>query len=147
MKAGVLVRVRFGSVRLALAAAVAGGERRTRVDPAVAGCIACTAAGLAGTGSVCSSVTSGPPACRSANSSRRLISSQLAFAPSPSAPLSRTSDHWPCSRSPSSAKSSLPRFRPASTSPSGVQCPRSQMITWPAPYSPAGMSPLNVRYS
>ena len=94
---------------------------------------------------VYNSVTSSPLAGRAAWASRPLISSQ--FCLPRSAFSSRTSDQRPWRRSPSSVKSSLPRASDCSTSPSGCQLPRSQIRTLPAPYSPAGMSPLKVRYS
>src|SRR5665213_3007039 len=75
-----------------------------------------------------------------------LISSQLSLSFLLRA-RRRTSAQCPFSRSPCSSKLSLPFSSPASTSPSGVQVPRSHSITVPPPYSSFGMVPSNLPYS
>ncbi len=82
-----------------------------------------------------------------AKSSRCLMRSHVAFEEPPQ-PFVRTRTQEPFSFSPWSVNLRSPFFRAASTSGlSGVQVPRSQTMTVPPPYSPAGMIPSNAAYS
>ena len=81
-----------------------------------------------------------------AASSLLLISSQLSRRSFGRA-RSRTRCQRPCNFSPSRSKVRCPLASPLCGSPSGVQWPRSQIITVPPPYSPCGMVPSKVLYS
>src|ERR1700685_2492134 len=60
---------------------------------------------------------------------------------------SRTRCQRPCNFSPSRSNVRWPLASPLCGSPSGIQWPRSQIITVPPPYSPCGMVPSNALYS
>ena len=82
-----------------------------------------------------------------AHSSRCLMSSHATrFCPARARRRTRT--HEPCSFWPNSVSFNCPAWKAPSTSElSGFQVPRSQIITVPPPYSPAGMTPSNRLYS
>src|SRR5688572_32040903 len=86
-----------------------------------------------------------------AQSSRCLIRSQDRSPPPPEPPqpppFVRTSTHEPFSLKPFRVNFRSPRLSASSTSStSGVQVPRSQSMTIPAPY-PDGITPSNSPYS